>query len=439
MSTSGSGKTGRGRLVTRLTDVTSRHVDGQRTHVYIDPRSSVPSGPNADRFRSYFCVLAKTHVSILLASWDDVPKVDKNILWQDIQDELVEQQTQGPFVGQGRDDILTTNIRKLEHPGCKSMHEPVIDEDDEMAEAEDDPLAKLMTKLPKLNRGPVEVYWDNRVFGIPTPMCQLYALDGSPDALGFGFCHVAFVREIPHLPLSAKFILLAKGSFVNDEDVVEVSYSLGRSTSGPMFGGWPDVGNSWVRSRQCFTNVPRWEPNVLTRARKRMKNPYVHSCGLENTRRSSYKGLSNVQGGSVLDNRLKPLCDDRGAMHTINLARLNGELHLFVVHLVSELEVIHLLENVPHNIGEVEVENVMPDSGETVGIGQGECEKEDDGQCEQQGDGECEKEGDRQCEQQGNGECEKEGDRQCEQQVTFFLCPLLFMGLPNLSVVLSSS
>ncbi|KOM48123.1 hypothetical protein LR48_Vigan07g182700 [Vigna angularis] len=54
-------------------------------------------------------------------------------------------------------------------------------------------------------------------------------------------------------------------------------------------------------------------------------------------------------------------------MHMINLARLNGEVHLFVVHLVSEPEVIHLLENVPHNICEVEVENVMPDSGQIVG------------------------------------------------------------------------
>ncbi|KOM26681.1 hypothetical protein LR48_Vigan304s002800 [Vigna angularis] len=148
-------------------------------------------------------------------------------------DELVKQQTQGTFVGQGRDDILTTAIRKPEHAGrvrgvpgaiglrdyfgpaqkntqsmtptpprvstrgsCSAidpteysgqykllvdgdpsrivavrrkqpMHELVIDEDDDLAEAEDDPLAKLMTKLPRLNRGPVELYWDNKVFGIP--------------------------------------------------------------------------------------------------------------------------------------------------------------------------------------------------------------------------------------------------------------------------------
>jgi len=34
-----------------------------------------------------------------------------------VQDELVEQETQGSFVGHGRDDILTTKIGKPEHLG----------------------------------------------------------------------------------------------------------------------------------------------------------------------------------------------------------------------------------------------------------------------------------------------------------------------------------
>ncbi|WVY94398.1 hypothetical protein V8G54_033486 [Vigna mungo] len=98
-------------------------------------------------------------------------------------------------------------------------------------------------------------------------------------------------------------------------------------------------------------------------------------------------------------------------MRMINLARLNGQIHLFVVHLVSQPEIIYLLENVSHDIGQVEAENVMPDSGE------GEYEKEGAGQCEQEGDGECEKEGG-ECEQQGDGdaECEQQGHGECEQQ-----------------------
>ncbi|WVZ26072.1 hypothetical protein V8G54_004616 [Vigna mungo] len=117
-----------------------------------------------------------------------------------------------------------------------------------------------------------------------------------------------------------------------------------------------------------------------------------------------------VGGGSVLENRLELLTDDRGAMHMINLARLNGQVHLFVVHLASQLEIIYLLENVCQDIGQVETENVMPDSGK------GECEKEGGGQCEEEGDGECEKEGDGQCEEEDDVQCQKEGGGQCEEE-----------------------
>ncbi|WVZ00382.1 hypothetical protein V8G54_026451 [Vigna mungo] len=104
-------------------------------------------------------------------------------------------------------------------------------------------------------------------------------------------------------------------------------------------------------------------------------------------------------------------------MHMINLARLNGQVHIFVVHLVSEPEIIYLLENVCHDIGEVEAENVMPDSGK------GECEKEGGGLCEDEGDGDCEKEGGGERVEQGDGECEHQeceqqgdGDAECEQE-----------------------
>ncbi|KOM24880.1 hypothetical protein LR48_Vigan10s000900 [Vigna angularis] len=52
-------------------------------------------------------------------------------------------------------------------PQKQHIHDTVIHEDDDMAEAEDDPLSKLMTKLPKLKKAPLELYWDLRVFGIP--------------------------------------------------------------------------------------------------------------------------------------------------------------------------------------------------------------------------------------------------------------------------------
>ncbi|XP_052722708.1 protein Ycf2-like [Vigna angularis] len=126
-----------------------------------------------------------------------------------------------------------------------------------------------------------------------------------------------------------------------------------------------------------------------------------------------FKELWYCVGGFMLDNRLEPLCD-KGAMHMINLARLNGEVHLFVVHTVSKPEIMHLLENVPHNIGEEEVQPVMHDSGDgECEQGHGECQEEGDGECEQ-GHGECQEEGDGECEQ-GHAECQEESDGECEQ------------------------
>ncbi|KOM31214.1 hypothetical protein LR48_Vigan01g076900 [Vigna angularis] len=56
---------------------------------------------------------------------------------------------------------------KFTRPQKQPIHDTVINEDDDMAEAEDDPLSKLMTKLPRLKKAPLELYWDLRVFGLP--------------------------------------------------------------------------------------------------------------------------------------------------------------------------------------------------------------------------------------------------------------------------------
>jgi len=52
--------------------------------VHIDPRSGEPSGPWEKKYRSYIGMLAKTKVSIVIACWDDVAEVEKNLLWQDL-------------------------------------------------------------------------------------------------------------------------------------------------------------------------------------------------------------------------------------------------------------------------------------------------------------------------------------------------------------------
>ncbi|WVZ23366.1 hypothetical protein V8G54_001910 [Vigna mungo] len=60
-----------------------------------------------------------------------------------------------------------------------------------------------------------------------------------------------------------------------------------------------------------------------------------HVVGVQFARRSC---------GPVLDDRLEALTDDVGAMQMVTLAHLNGRVHLYVVHNVSEPEVIHMIE-----------------------------------------------------------------------------------------------
>jgi len=52
----------------------------------------------------------------------------------------------------------------------------------------------------------------------------------------------------------------------------------------------------------------------------------------------------SVGGVSILDDKLQLLCDDNGVTHMVNIARLNGEVHLFMEHSLSEPKVIEMLE-----------------------------------------------------------------------------------------------
>ncbi|KOM34522.1 hypothetical protein LR48_Vigan02g067200 [Vigna angularis] len=49
-------------------------------------------------------------------------------------------------------------------------------------------------------------------------------------------------------------------------------------------------------------------------------------------------------GQSVDPDRLELLTDDRGAMHMLNIARLNDEVHLYVVHNMMEPEIIEMID-----------------------------------------------------------------------------------------------
>ncbi|KOM41111.1 hypothetical protein LR48_Vigan04g130900 [Vigna angularis] len=52
----------------------------------------------------------------------------------------------------------------------------------------------------------------------------------------------------------------------------------------------------------------------------------------------------SVGCGPVLDDRIEALCDDVGVMHMVNLAHLNGQVNLYVVHTISQPDVIDMIE-----------------------------------------------------------------------------------------------
>jgi len=69
---------------TRLKCLSLKRVVGEATHVNIDVNTGVAFGPNADSFNNYFAVVSRERLSILINSLDDVSKVDRNMLWEDV-------------------------------------------------------------------------------------------------------------------------------------------------------------------------------------------------------------------------------------------------------------------------------------------------------------------------------------------------------------------
>jgi len=57
--------------------------------------------------------------------------------------------------------------------------------------------------------------------------------------------------------------------------------------------------------------------------------------------------VHSVGGGSVLEGRLELLSDDQGAWHMVNIAILNGQVHLYVVHTMDKPQVVNMLEYYP--------------------------------------------------------------------------------------------
>ncbi|WVZ01088.1 hypothetical protein V8G54_027157 [Vigna mungo] len=81
------------------------------------------------------------------------------------------------------------------------------------------------------------------------------------------------------------------------------------------------------------------------------------------------KELWHNLGGQFVDvYRLKLLTDDKGVMHMLNIARLNHEVHLYVVHNIMKPEIIEMTDWGGH--GEVQTEMLKGEGDEGEGDGE---------------------------------------------------------------------
>ena len=100
----------------------------------------------------------------------------------------------------------------------------------------------------------------------------------------------------------------------------------------------------------------------------------------------------SVRGESVLEDRLVLLVDDKGAMHMATISMINGVVHLYVVHRMTEPEVINMIEGV---VVDKEVHKEVEGDGETekdLDDGEVNGEEEIDNHDVQETDAEIEKE-----------------------------------------------
>ncbi|KOM26481.1 hypothetical protein LR48_Vigan277s000100 [Vigna angularis] len=83
----------------------------------------------------------------------------------------------------------------------------------------------------------------------------------------------------------------------------------------------------------------------------------------------------SLGGQSVVPDRLELLTDDRGAMHMLNIARLNDEVHLYVVHNNMEPQITEMIDWVDGDVN---------DEGDVARQVEGEVHSEVEGQVEGQ-------------------------------------------------------
>ncbi|WVZ25187.1 hypothetical protein V8G54_003731 [Vigna mungo] len=136
------------------------------------------------------------------------------------------------------------------------------------------------------------------------------------------FIHIASFRRIIRESLNRDFVLRFG---------VVVSLEIGGS-DGPYRSSYSSWGKYEGLIETLVFDSDVWSYFVVVSV--------VKSLGYDGFKELWY----SVGCGPILEDRLEALTDDVGAMQMVTLAHLNGRVHMYVVHNVSEDEVIDMIE-----------------------------------------------------------------------------------------------
>ncbi|KAH1203366.1 hypothetical protein GmHk_17G049631 [Glycine max] len=200
--------------------------------VHVDPATGKADGPHKKKLRTYLGIIARDKVDVTYENWKQVPAAQKDLIWDDVQDSLEEQASQGSFATHGRQDVLIAAIGRPEHldrglalppepevgpsaarvstkescvdpsgndPDTGDSDKPVKVSVEEVRDADapipipteegavgptklterpdhevDDPLYLMTLTIPQLFLKPLQVMWDATVFGLFNEDFPLY-------------------------------------------------------------------------------------------------------------------------------------------------------------------------------------------------------------------------------------------------------------------------
>ncbi|KAH1221278.1 hypothetical protein GmHk_12G034741 [Glycine max] len=77
----------RTRKASRLRSLSTRSPGVERPMVHVDPATGKADGPHKKKLRTYLGIVARDKVDITYENWKEVPTAQKDLIWEDIQDE----------------------------------------------------------------------------------------------------------------------------------------------------------------------------------------------------------------------------------------------------------------------------------------------------------------------------------------------------------------